>query len=315
MKKIVFFITCITILSCNKLEIKTPEASQVDQKELVEKVPKVDVIDGVLIFNSIDDYFDMTSYTQKMRPDQINKWLQSHHFTNLSSKYIQLYDQINKFTTEEEIVRFVNKNAEYLSIEIDGTKEKEVIQRTESYWNFFANSDFLIKIGEQIIDVRHETQYRNVLPVGNGPGIGGQSSLPCGNPTIRYYTHNSSCFSGRRAKLRVGSAVDNIGPPTYAIIHENSIKLNGQRKIACIWVNYDTELGFATSTTPFVISNYQNFVFDDPLVGIYGCSSCYELLLSIDRPSSGSGTPSITSASAKGTTRGIGSNWVTVNCQ
>ena len=27
----------------------------------------------------------------------------------------------------------------------------------------------------------------------------------------------------------------------------------------------------------------KNFVFDDPLVGIYGCSSCYELLLSIDK--------------------------------
>ncbi len=142
----------------------------------------------------------------------------------------------------------------------------------------------------------------------------------CGNPqSVTYTRDEAGCRKDRRATLVAAAAMGATGEISRQIEHYFTIV--AQRKRACIWAKYNTNIQFVGEHT--MTSQHQDetiyspsFTFGpntlNPFSSCAGCKTwritAVEATLSQERPLD------ILSARSRGTTQGIGNNYVVLNC-
>lgn len=94
--------------------------------------------------------------------------------------------------------------------------------------------------------------------------------------------------------------------------------LRGQRKIGCVWVNYQTQLDI--TGTPTIRSTYNGITFTNTEIpftsGPTNCSDCYSIYIFGQTTTTNvGGGINVIRALAEGTTRGIGANSVIIDCE
>lgn len=292
-----FLVGLMTILSCQKSS--TPEITPKNPD--LQSIP-FSVENGVLKFPVFEDYIKMKDFVIQMPAQEVNDWFLSNGLVNLESKYYSLYDELNLLEKEEEIITFVENNPKYLSIEEDEHGEKEVTSTTELLQNYFANEDFIYMINDEVIDIRTHFKTEEV------------QMRSCGNPQEVIFTVNpSGCKNDRRAKLKIKAVVETGDLSGSFDMLENSMQLRGQRKRGCIWMNYNTELDIKLDAA--MTSMVDLTTLSDPPTGVFGCETCYRVIITAQEDVFRTGnTPVILSAHGAGTTRGIGNNFVTLDC-
>ncbi len=266
---------------------------------------------GILVFPTFEDY-------QYLRDKLLNKgtgyaieYLSNYSFRSLAAIYDDVYDTLNAIESENEddYYNVIDANAAYFYIEEypDGDKEVKTVTN-DPFREFFANANFEYQIGDRIINLLRDFTTQN----------NSSSRMACGNPEQKVYTKNESgCKKDRRAVLKgIADYILNLGSDARGGAVENFFELKAQRKIICIWMNYKTEISY--SGTPTMTSAFEDgTTFSPPIIGDFtSCEHCSKIVLGgvVELTRNREERMDIISATASGTTRGIGNNFVTIDC-
>jgi hypothetical protein len=303
MKKLLFFasvlLMSVVFFGCEK-EILIAEV----EKDTSNETAKFTIKDNTLSFATYDDFNITLDEIGMKSKDEINYWFSEQGFVNLESKYYELYDEINTFTEEAEVRNFVKNNPKYLSIGNNFNGE-EVKSTTEGFYNLIANENFEFILEGEIVDIRTIFQED------------ASSQRSCGNiMELDYQTNTPGCKNDRLARLKTKGLSDVLtyqGPLTI----EHGVFLRGQKKVGCIWVNYQT--GLDIIGTPTIHSTYNGTTYTNteiPLTtGSTSCSNCYSIeIYGQTTTSNVGGGINVIKALAEGTTIGIGANSVIIDC-
>lgn len=303
MKKITLaFMAAFLVLlnACNKNELDP----KVSTENITEKTIDMRVEDGILTFATEADFAAVFEEVAYKTSEDINAYFAEKGFDNLASKYDALFDQINTID-EDEIVGFVRNHPKYLSLKDLPNGEQEIVRTSRIFEDVFANEDFIYQIGDEVKDVR--------TIQANQP----QTLRNCNNPHIEEYIRNENgCSKDRKAILEARVLATPNWSRTNIYFY---MELRGQRKRACIWSDYKTQLDFVGHNhTIQALINGTTSLTGTLGSGIHSHYNANEIRIwaGASVPATGSpATASISSALGQGTTRGIGANVVEINCQ
>ncbi len=267
MKKRLFLLSSLAIIiaSLTILGCQNKEFWKGDENKTQVNLPDVTVENGMLKFESAEDYFKTRSAVSGMTNDELEAWESSIGFESVRKKQIDVYEKLNTLTDEDEqeLRNIVAKNSKYFEIILNEDGEEELIAKNEEgKFASLLNSDFMYAVENTATKVLKNhiisTDINNVQAIKNISSvdeIADKASVnikkrtitelskrytSCANPAQIHVTKDERwCRNDRRAYLKVEmiTVVDNDWLHTNVIV-----KAYGKRKVSCVWVAYSTGL-------------------------------------------------------------------------
>jgi len=241
-------------------------------------------------------------------------------FKSLESIYNNIHTKLGEFEDDEEdsFFSFINENKKYVELIDLGNQEQVVANRTDLFQDKFANENFVFMIGDNHIDVRDIEDNSNELQL-RTPNCGSQIE----GETI---VDKGGCKRDRKGHIRAKTLW--YQRDDGQCVGGFNIRLKGQRKRFCIWIDYSTALNYigtpqmSIEYSPFFANGTPVTITTPPevLSGDTSCSNCFRLRLKTvldNAPLVGCDediSPFITSTRIVGTTQGIGVATVSANC-
>ncbi len=260
-------------------------ASNVDSEheEEITTFENYHIDKGILVFDDFDSYniayHNLENFLLQLNQ---NNYRSQDDFKSLKSIYDDIHNEIWEFQEdqEDEIYEFINQNSKYVSLVQSEDSAQELINTTDTRQDKFANQDFVFMIDGVLYDVRDiENLYENSQTI---------SRMDCGQEIeVTVTNDNNRCKNDRRGTIRVRAVRDNItGPGARDCFAEIQVRLKGQRKRVCIWVNYSTVLSFIGTPTVSAMFPGASTAPSTPVIvtgpgwtGSMSCSNCSDIEL------------------------------------
>jgi hypothetical protein len=104
MKKIIVFICCIIVISCQKID---------DETDSIIPDSNVFVSNEMMVFKTPDDYLNTMEFLMNKSEDKITIWEQSMNFVSFNSICEKIYDEIvsASYNNIEEVKKVVAENS------------------------------------------------------------------------------------------------------------------------------------------------------------------------------------------------------------
>ncbi len=136
----IIFVGAVTFSSCEKHELQTAPEEQENDTTLkkiqiavenvsnIAELPKIEVINGVLKFNTPEEFFKTLKIIEDCSDEQLDEWEKNLGFTSLRSKLNKMYNELNE-ADESTLPKLLKEYSDYFYLE-DGIIETYYPDRT-----------------------------------------------------------------------------------------------------------------------------------------------------------------------------------------
>jgi hypothetical protein len=153
LKNLSFFIASVLIVSlffsCNKEQVDEKISLSSALEPLVDESPNYIVKDGILCFNSAEDFIKLNDKLSTMNLDEISEWEKSIGFTSFRTEYFAITERMDTVSDLNESKQILYENRDII-YEKDGILypviEQTSYQRTANRNGIFVINDVVSKV-------------------------------------------------------------------------------------------------------------------------------------------------------------------------
>lgn len=172
MKNLSFFIASVLIVSlffsCNKEQVDEKISLSSALEPLVDESPNYIVKDGILCFNSAEDFIKLNDKLSTMDIEEIADWEKSIGFTSFQTEYFAAMERIDTISNLDEYIQVLNENFDLL-YEKDSILypviEQTSYQRTANRNGIFVINDVVSKVTNEELLIFEDLCAESLLKV------------------------------------------------------------------------------------------------------------------------------------------------------
>jgi hypothetical protein len=334
-----FFCLAILILiifSCKKTDPTEKIDNSISEETFSTSLPNIRVSDGILVFNSNEDYKKFYDLTQNWNDEKIKMWEDQIGFRSLKTNLYLINTQLNAITDELEFYNAIKQNSKYIEI-VNRFGDQYVMPKISCpNYQQLINKDGLLIINQSVYKVIED--FIIISNIGNIELLRNIEANEINDlPKDQYFVYNyknpnklkiltsdfaalnydpSGCTGDRRVEVTMGAETwyEQINWVTY---YRTSVyvKICGFKKnFLCMWLSYNTSISWANVSFAF---SQQGHYISDTWSDVTSDGDVSELRRSwvyIDWGTSNpTAAPDFSQMHVDATTRGMDGLWVTID--
>lgn len=274
------FVSCsheTEFMETNAIITENPNAKSFSIQELLTISKQFN--NDYAVFDDINQYSNFVNSYSNINQTDKDLLLGSISYVSIDKYLDNLLTELDRFTTREEVVRFVRNNEKYLKMVINKNGDEEVEFQNISYYHSrpFLNQDQIVKVGDEFFkyisnlcvrskDLSSLKQLKTVSDIKNSSlkydtvaKLLFKSSENLDNnsrwgdegvPYIFEEIHDPSwCKNDRKVRLTLEfvTSINTFWDPIFGTTYQHTVSrsalLEGRKKgIPCIWYGYSTVL-------------------------------------------------------------------------
>ena len=323
------------------------------ETEPVTKNPDVQlstlkVNNGILEFNSADEYFKSEAQILNLPENELDKWEKQIGFESMRSVINNAYDELDLVELEEDFYNVMDKYRDVLTIQdsvvrpivedifLQSITSREGLYSSVSHFNkvlpdgvVSINKQHDIKVLKSVTNLNDANSNHELIVYKPDYEASRLKSTGCGASSIEASaTKNASkCKDRRRVFVSMVTAKRKYSYSNgeYAERYSVWVQVTAERMlgVVCLWKRYDTFLEFKNVNykirAPYYFPDFQWMTYTDA-TNWWGRSdgdaytltrikNTGDLIYNVTLP-----TPTFISVHAEASSRGVGDLWAVVDC-
>ncbi len=330
---VLIVLTFVIFQSCEKKQLIENNKNEVSDELSYSDMPELEIKDGMLYFDSEDEYFQTVRILPNMSEEELDQWEAKLGFLSVRTIQNNFYQELESLdeesVTEQEIENLVNKYKDYVEIVINEDGEREIVPFIDdAVYKGIANANLMYQTGNYINKVFNGIIYSSSVEkintikeldnnnhyLSNAKKFVYETKSKTAKMTATYIRDEAWCSSDRKVKLEMKTRMYAFNPGyggDYQYVWEVLANARGYKKTACVWSNYKNSLEFKEVYGEIYVSNNNQSSFSIP-------NKSKKRVRSIEGRwaktySSGQGYLGFVRAHGKASSRGVGNNWAIIN--
>ena len=321
----------VVFQSCEKKGVIENNEELQAEKLTIADMPEIEVKNGMLSFDSKEDFFKTISIIPNMTDEELDAWENKLGFISVRKKQNEFYQKLESYNTEtvteDDIQNLVNEYSDYFEIVQDENGEDEVSYIIDNpIYASIANSSLMYQTSDTVNKVlKNRILMTNISHISD-------LNKPKNNKNISEFTYTntynksssqeknadyirneSGCNRDRKVKIKMKTYMYAYNPGyggVYQYVWDVSVLVRGYRRYGCgAWINYKDPLDYK-NVHGVIYVEYDTESFSIPAKSLYGRKLYGHKSFTRN---SGQGYYGFKKAHGEASSRGVGNNWAIIN--